>query len=108
LRWAIAGCLAWQRAGLAPPAEVLAATTEYRTSQDVIGRFIEECCLISPQVRSKATELYTAYTSWCETGNETVVTMTAFGNRLEAQGFAKHHSGGIWRLGIALLAPARE
>ena len=40
LNWAIAGCLAWQQVGLAPPAKVQAATESYRKEQDVIGQFI--------------------------------------------------------------------
>jgi putative DNA primase/helicase len=102
LRWAVQGCLDWQREGFGTPAEVTAATAAYRASQDVIGRFLDECCLVSPHVRGKASDLYDAYKKWCEASGEYAVTLTAFGNRLEEQGFLKHRSGGIWRLGIGL------
>jgi hypothetical protein len=36
------------------------------------------------------------------------VTLTAFGNRLEEQGFTKLRSGGIWRVGIGLHATAKS
>ena len=38
LRWAIEGCLEWQRIGLAPPPAVLAATESYLADEDAIGR----------------------------------------------------------------------
>ncbi len=41
LRWAVAGCLAWQRGGLAEPEQVKVATAEYRAEQDVLGEFID-------------------------------------------------------------------
>ena len=34
LRWAIDGCLAWQREGLTPPASALAATKDYLDAED--------------------------------------------------------------------------
>lgn len=39
LGWALAGCLAWQREGLRPPASVLKATAEYFDEEDAIGEF---------------------------------------------------------------------
>jgi putative DNA primase/helicase len=102
LRWAVEGCLAWQREGLGIPEEVQAATKDYRASMDVIGRFLEECCMVSPQVRAKASDLYDAYKKWCEASGEYVVTLTTFGTRLEDEGFTKLRSGGIWRIGIGL------
>jgi putative DNA primase/helicase len=61
LAWAVQGCLAWQREGLGPPEEVQAATKDYRTAMDVVARFLEECCLVSAQVRVKTSDLYAAY-----------------------------------------------
>ena len=42
LRWAIEGCVTWQREGLGVPQAVKAATEDYRQEMDVLGRFIEE------------------------------------------------------------------
>jgi putative DNA primase/helicase len=102
LCWAILGCLAWQREGLCTPPEVIAATSDYRASMDVIGQFIEECCLVSSQVRVKASALYDAYKKWCEASGEYAATLKTVGNSLEDRGFTKQHSGVTWRLGIAL------
>jgi putative DNA primase/helicase len=108
LRWLVQGCLDWQREGLGVPEEVQEANKAYRASQDVLGRFIEECCMVSPQVRAKASDLYEAYKRWCDASGEYAITLTAFGNRLEEQGFAKHKAGTIWRLGIGLQQPVRD
>ena len=43
--WAIAGCLEWQRIGLAPPDVVSAATEEYFRAEDSIELWMNECCV---------------------------------------------------------------
>ncbi|HUS53275.1 MAG TPA: phage/plasmid primase, P4 family, partial [Thermohalobaculum sp.] len=48
LAWAIEGCLAWQRDGLAPPESVLAATAHYLEGQDAIAAWIDDCCKRDP------------------------------------------------------------
>ena len=48
LRWAIEGCLAWQRDGLQPPAGVQAATEDYLAGEDIIGQWIADCCEEGP------------------------------------------------------------
>lgn len=42
LRWAVEGCLAWQRTGLAPPAAVREATDSYFSEQDSIAAWLDE------------------------------------------------------------------
>jgi len=105
LRWAVAGCLAWQAEGLRPPVDVLATTEDYRSVMDVLGRFLEECCVEQPQARVKMGVLYDVYKKWCDQGGEYTMTLTAFGTQLEERGFPKRSSNGIWRLGIGLSAP---
>jgi len=43
LAWAVRGCLYWQMDGLKRPDLVKQATGAYRTEQDMIGQFIEDC-----------------------------------------------------------------
>jgi putative DNA primase/helicase len=66
LAWAVRGCLDWQKSGLRAPDEVLAATEEYRHEQDVLGAFLDECCLVEPGLRDTARNLYGAYTQWAK------------------------------------------
>jgi putative DNA primase/helicase len=41
LAWLVRGCVAWQRAGLREPKQVLRSTQGYRKSQDVLARFAQ-------------------------------------------------------------------
>lgn len=102
LAWAVHGCLDWQNGGLRTPPEVIAATAGYRASMDVIGRFIDECCLVSPSVQVKASELYDIFKKWCEACNEYAGSLTVFGDRLGEKGFGKRKSNVVWYLGIGL------
>jgi putative DNA primase/helicase len=105
LAWAVRGCLAWRRDGLGTPDVVRAATQDYRASQDVIGRFIDERCLRNSQVRVKASTLYDAYKKWCEAGGEYAVSSRELGIKLSERGLEPHRgTGGTrWRVGIGLL-----
>jgi putative DNA primase/helicase len=67
LRWAVAGCLAWQRAGLAEPEAVIRATLKYRESQDVFARFAADTGLtFDPDLGTLQTELNAAFDEWAE------------------------------------------
>jgi putative DNA primase/helicase len=104
LAWAVRGCLAWQKLNdLKPPEPVVQATASYRSEMDAIGRFLDECCIVSPHVRVKMGDLYTAYKQWCERTGEVAVSLMALGKRLDAQQFEKKTSGGIWRVGLGLM-----
>jgi len=85
--WAVRGCLDWQRDGLRPPPEVVDATAEYRKSQDIIGRFIDEACIVGNDFSCAAAKLYTAYKIWAEKSGERVWTSTAFGTAIKEREF---------------------
>ena len=92
LNWAIAGCLAWQKQGLAPPRCVTDFTSEYFDSQDVIGRFIAENCEFGPSLRIGSTELYERYRHWANQQGERVPTQTSFVKDLLARGYVSERS----------------
>lgn len=69
LAWAVEGCLAWQRDGLAPPDAVLDATDDYRADMDWLGDFISERCIIGVQSVANSA-LFQAYRDWCEVNGE--------------------------------------
>ena len=83
LNWALAGFEAWQQHGLAAPAAVTAAVERYRSEQDVIGRFIEDRCVLSPAATIAKGELFGAYASWAESNNERTWSQTRFSLRLK-------------------------
>jgi len=64
LRWAVQGCLDWQRDGLHEPAIVSDATAEYRDEQDQLSEFLIERCLVIEGVSVRAKPLYDCYKQW--------------------------------------------
>lgn len=70
LRWMIDGCLEWQTIGLGPPPDVRAAVEEYFASQDVVGRWIEDCCTTGPTLREPPKTLLGSYNAWADVNYE--------------------------------------
>ena len=66
LRWALNGCLEWQRIGLAPPATVRDATDKYLAAQDIVGEWLEECCILDLAYTVTKKQLYESWKSWAE------------------------------------------
>lgn len=89
LNWIIDGCLAWRQRGLDAPAEVLAATQDYKSEMDVLGDFIEDKCHVQALMRADASKLYEEYRKWCEDSGETPETQTQFGIRMSERGFER-------------------
>jgi putative DNA primase/helicase len=86
LAWAIAGCLEWQRIGLASPEAVREATTEYLEAEDALGRWIEECCWMNdPSVFTKSAALFASWKGWAEANGEQVGTQKRFSVSLAAK-----------------------
>jgi len=86
LAWAVAGCMDWQREGLAEPEEVQTATETYRAEQDSVGRFIEECCAIGNGYSASKNDFTVAYQAWCKRNNEAEITSTALTQALGRKG----------------------
>lgn len=105
LNWAIAGCLEWQKNGLGVPDAVRDATEEYRQEQDVLGRFIEERCVIDSTASALSEALYAVYASWCEANGGRALSINAFGRQMTDHGFERGKGGGkrVW-FGIRLSA----
>ena len=102
LAWAVRGCLDWQRNGLQVPDEVRAATDEYRTDQDTIAAFLDECCLVGTQYVVKASLVYEKYREWCERSGEYALTQRRFGRQLSERQFDRYQNDGTWYRGLAL------
>jgi len=104
LNWALEGCLKWQREGLEKPSPVKAATTDYRNDMDELGEFLKVVCNVSDEARILSSELYAAYTSWCESNGIRVPQKNrSFSLKLKERGFETVHrsTGNEWQ-GIEL------
>lgn len=101
LRWAVSGCLLWQREGLTPPASVLAATDEYRSDNDTIGLWLEERCECDPSYETKASDLWRSFKNWLEDNDERKVGSKTFYQRM-GERFAVRRSNGMRYEGVQL------
>jgi putative DNA primase/helicase len=87
LRWAVEGCLAWQRDKLNPPAAVLTAVSTYRDEADTLGRFIEECCAVRNLAQVKASVFQKAYATFCREADERPIPSKDLPAELERRGY---------------------
>lgn len=70
LRWAIDGCLDWQRNGLIVPERVKAETASYFTSQDQFSTWLEEYCERDRGHVEKNAALFASWKAYCEASGE--------------------------------------
>ena len=87
LGWMLAGCAAWQRKGLAPPACVRAAAEDYFEAEDLIGQWIHECCVCSEKYKAPAAQLFQSWKAWAEAGGFPPGSQKLLGEALRARGF---------------------
>ena len=90
LAWMIAGCLEWQRVGLAPPKIVTEATDAYLEDEDTIKLWVDEVCLQGEQYWTPTNQLFASWQDWAEARGEYVIPSRRFVQRLEALGFERH------------------
>jgi putative DNA primase/helicase len=83
LKWAIEGCLEWQRIGLDPPPVVRAATDEYIRSQNVVNNWIEERCDTGYGLSAMSSALYGDFKEWSHQVGEDSLKQADFNKALE-------------------------
>lgn len=106
LKWAVDGCLLWQKEGLEKPKAVEDAVKEYRNEMDVISAFLETCCIVG-MGEEKAGVLYQAYSKWAEENNEYRMSSRKFGIELGKQFEKMKKMSGQYYCGITLSGEAR-
>jgi putative DNA primase/helicase len=96
LRWAIDGCLEWQRTGLAPPAVVTDATDEYFAGEDSFGQWLEDRCDADPGNNhkwDKVADLFTDWSVYAEAEGDRRVSKKAFNSLMSSRGFTACRKG---------------
>lgn len=87
LRWAIEGCLLWQREGLAAPASVTDASTEYLESEDSLGEWLKDRVAVRDDEEITASSvLFDDWTIWCRQNGGPRWTLKAFTRALDERG----------------------
>ncbi|OFX15255.1 MAG: hypothetical protein A2Z18_00180 [Armatimonadetes bacterium RBG_16_58_9] len=66
LAWAVAGCMEWQRDGLAPPTAILREVERLFESQDPLAEWLDAQCVMHPNAEEEVGALWDAYLVWCE------------------------------------------
>lgn len=100
LAWAVEGCHRWLSDGLGTPQAVAHATENYRQSQDPLGDFLAECCVLGHDLEVSAERLRQEYDRWCrEAGIRTPVTGKPWGVGLRERGCTatRHDGARFWR-----------
>lgn len=106
LRWAVAGSIEWQRKGLNPPPEVIAAVQDYRQESDTLGRFITEHCETGNLYEVRSMTFFSSYQAFAERAGERWIPQKDLPAELERRGFRwrRTNTGRIFN-GIRLRAP---
>lgn len=102
LGWMLEGCADWRQRGLAAPEAILQAANRYFDEEDVVGQWIEECCVCGPSCRATARRLFETWSAWAQTSGQPVGSQKSLGKVLRERGFAdaKIHGMRGW-IGIA-------
>ena len=87
LAWLVKGAMSWHKDGLGTAAAVESATEAYRSVQDVLGAFLDECTIPMPQKSCKVGDLFNVWRGWCERNGERPGRTQDFRAALEEHGF---------------------
>ena len=104
----IAGCIEWQRIGLAPPKTVMDATEKYLEEEDAIGKWLQERLVEERLVKEvdgwvSFSSLHFDWKQWAEANGEKVSSAKWLSARLEAMKFSPRRSP-KWAAGFCGLA----
>jgi putative DNA primase/helicase len=95
LRWAIDGCLDWQRQRLNPPEIVLEATKTYFDDQDSFRVWLDEHCELGPNKADTTAALFASWRGWAARNGDDPGNARGFTARMTKAGFepTKHTPG---------------
>lgn len=88
LSWMIDGARLWYERGLEVPKAIRATTDAYFKSQDLLGRWIDETCIIDSTASESSALAYASWKSWAEIQGEPICSQKAFATSLLSKGFA--------------------
>lgn len=110
LAWMVAGCIEWQRHGLADtPAVIRQATDAYQVDQDLTGGWLSECTLSNAHSETLSGDLYVSYKAWCFDNGLRPASNVALGRRLSERGYKVRQSHGKrYVVGLMLIDSRRD
>ncbi|MCR4719667.1 MAG: DUF5906 domain-containing protein [Firmicutes bacterium] len=105
MRWIIEGAEKIIENGykLRQPECVKRAIADYRTQNDWLGHFLEDCCEVDKSYTEKSGELYQSYRNYCSKNGEYARSTTDFYAALEKLGFMrKRNKNGVIIYGVRI------
>jgi len=86
LAWMVQGTLKWNHEGLDPSSQIKVASNQYRDDCDVIGEFVRENYVLSPNQRIAQSTLWEHWKLWTETNGYRHGGKRTFTRRLKERG----------------------
>lgn len=111
LRWAVEGCIKWQKDGIKEPQCVKDATADYKQEMDVLAGFLDECIIIDYSCRDRimARDLFQLYSRWAKQNNEYEMSAKKFGMEMTKKLPDKGKSAqGIYYTDVKLTEAAKD
>jgi putative DNA primase/helicase len=93
LTWAVQGCRLWLTEGLGIPPAVREATALYRTENDSVAMFLDDCYDLGQGGVVTCAELARDYGTWAKENGETMLHPRALASRLRAHGLEGTRTG---------------
>ncbi len=100
LKWAIDGCLEWQRVGLGRAEAVRAATDESLAAEDAFALWLEECCQRTEMAHETAADLFGSWKHWADRAGEAEGSQKRFSQTMLDRGFKPKRQAGTGRHGF--------
>lgn len=94
LNWLIEGLKLMRSEGLEQSQAVKDAITEYREESDVVGRFVRERIIKKGKCKTLMSEIYLAYTTWCEHNGNNSLNKNNLISELRTKGMTIKNSTG--------------
>ncbi len=95
LSWIIEGSKEWYELGLKVPDSVCFETDKYKDELDVVGEFIEQCCILDKDLSVSVGEIYFFYKYWCLYTDNRKTSKRGFSGELRDRGFEGSKINGI-------------
>lgn len=103
LNWLVEGALAVLADGLVVPAEVDAASEEYRSESNPLTDYVNGATIVVHGKELTADEFYKHYVAWCRMNSREPLSGNGFGRRIVKFGVTRRVSGVTYYIGRALV-----
>ena len=80
------GCHQWQRERLEPPKRIADASRVYQDESDMLGEFLEDCCVVEAGKSESQKAVFGTYQVWARSNGTHSVTQKSFTRQLGSRG----------------------